>query len=256
MQRYFVKETYQEVNPEQIVVTGEAVHHIGRVMRMKAGEVCYLVFADEVAIQAKILSMNEEQVIFQEVVKETQEKELPIHITVASGFPKGDKLEWIVQKGTELGASQFIGFPSQFSVVKWDQKKQQNKAQRLEKIAQEAAEQSHRQKLPSIQLLGSFKELLTVCESFDCVIVAYEESAKAGELSQLVHTFQSLQKGQSVLAVFGPEGGLSPDEVQQLEGKGAVVCGLGPRILRTETAPLYLLSAASYQFELLKEGVE
>lgn len=251
MQRYFVEETYQEVDPQQICLTGESFHHICRVMRMKVGDVCYIAFADGIVVEAAIIRMDEEQVIFQEMTKEVQNKELPVNITIASGFPKGDKLEWIVQKGTELGASQFVGFSSRFSVVKWNQKKQQKKTQRLEKIAQEAAEQSHRQKVPSVQLLGSFKELMNICDSFDCVIVAYEESAKAGESAHLVQVFQTLHEGQRVLAVFGPEGGLAPEEVQQLEEKEAVICGLGPRILRTETAPLYLLSAASYQFELL-----
>ena len=86
--------------------------------------------------------------------------------------------------------------------------------------------------------------------TYDKILVAYEESAKQGEKSQLVQSFQALQPGQRVLAIFGPEGGITPKEIEIFTQAGAFLCGLGPRILRCETAPLYLLGAASYQFEL------
>ncbi len=82
------------------------------------------------------------------------------------------------------------------------------------------------------------------------LLIAYEESAKQGELANLAKVFQELTDGSRILAIFGPEGGLAPEEVEAFVEKGGILCGLGPRILRTETAPLYLLSAASYQWEL------
>lgn len=86
---------------------------------------------------------------------------------------------------------------------------------------------------------------------YDAVLIAYEESAKQGEQAQLVQTFQALEAGQKLLVVFGPEGGLTPNEIEKFQAAGAKLCGLGPRILRTETAPFYLLSAASFYYELL-----
>lgn len=86
---------------------------------------------------------------------------------------------------------------------------------------------------------------------FDCVIVAYEESAKEGESAALVKAVTGLKKGSRILFVFGPEGGLSPAEIATLEEAGAILAGLGPRILRTETAPLYALSAVSVLTELM-----
>ncbi len=103
---------------------------------------------------------------------------MPLQVTIASGYPKGDKLDLIVQKGTELGAAAFIGFPAQTSVVKWDQKKLQKKQQRLQKIAQEAAEQSQRQIAPAITLLDNAKAFWQSLSQYDAVLVAYEESAK------------------------------------------------------------------------------
>lgn len=250
MQRYFLKEPYQK--QESYDVHGEAYHHMIRVMRMSTGDQVFLAFDNQVSIIAKISEITEEAVVLIEVAKEQQKKELPIQITIASGYPKGDKLELVVQKGTELGAASFIGFPAKTSVVKWDGKKLSKKQQRLEKIAQEAAEQSHRQITPTIELLMNETEFFQKLTNYDVIIVAYEESAKQGETAQLAQIFQTIDSGSRVLAIFGPEGGLTPNEVETLVNAGGKLCGLGPRILRTETAPLYLLSAASYQLELAR----
>ncbi|MFV0557305.1 MAG: 16S rRNA (uracil(1498)-N(3))-methyltransferase [Enterococcus sp.] len=249
MQRYFLDKNYQE--QPTFVVDGEAYHHMVRVMRMQVLDQVYLVFANQVAIIAEISAIGDENVTLVEVTKEEQTKELPVNITIASGYPKGDKLEWIVQKGTELGAASFIGFPAQASVVKWDAKKLAKKQQRLQKIAQEAAEQSHRQVTPEVRLFDGKDEIYQELAHFDLVLIAYEEAAKQGELANLVKGFQTVKPGGRILAIFGPEGGLKPAEIEQLAAEKGILCGLGPRILRTETAPLYLLAVASYQFELL-----
>ena len=153
MQRYFIDQPYQ--TQAEYVLSGEPFHHMIRVMRMTSGSQVGLVFSDQLAIIAAISRIDETSVYLTEIEKEQQNKELPIHVTIASGYPKGDKLELIVQKGTELGAAAFIGFPAQTSVVKWDDKKLQKKQQRLYKIAQEAAEQSKRQVAPSGKMLSS-----------------------------------------------------------------------------------------------------
>lgn len=245
MQRYFIDQAYQP----SVEISGEAHHHMSRVMRMTVDDQVFLVFNDQTAVKAKIVTIDNEKVTLEEVEKEDLHRELPIDVTIASGFPKGEKLELIVQKGTELGAHDFIAFPGESSVAKWDAKKQQKKQQRLNKIAQEAAEQSHRQALPTVNF-ASEKELIAHFTDYDAVLIAYEESAKQGEQAQLVQTFQQLKAGQKLLVVFGPEGGLTPKEIESFQAAGAKLCGLGSRILRTETAPLYLLSAASFYYEL------
>lgn len=153
--------------------------------------------------------------------------------------------ELIIQKSTELGAHKFISYKAERSVVKWDDKKVIKKIERLQKIAQEAAEQSHRTIIPEVHYAASFKELMFGHVHYDFVIAAYEESAREGEDSALASLFQTMKPGQSVLCIFGPEGGISEKELLLLEEANAKLAGLGPRILRTETAPLYVLSAAS-----------
>lgn len=249
MQRYFINEPYE--NRSEFSVTGENYHHIVRVMRMKPENQLYLVFDNSVVIQGEIVSVNEQEVLVRELSKEETDKELPVNVTIACGLPKGDKLEWIVQKGTELGAHRFIGFPAKNSIVKWDHKKRGNKVKRLGKIAQEAAEQSHRQLMPEVLLVEQEQELIALFSQYDKVLIAYEESAKQGEQRVLVETLSQLKQGDSLLFVFGPEGGFSPEEIEIFNENGGISCGLGPRILRAETAPLYALSAVSYQLDML-----
>ena len=132
------------------------------------------------------------------------------------------------------------------TVADW-RKQQLKKATRLEKIAQAAAEQSHRLMIPTIDFL-SWSEVLSLPKQAG--IVAWEESAREGEVGTLVQVVKPLPAEASLALVFGPEGGLTADEVAALSAHGFKPAGLGPRILRAETAPLYALSAISVLKEL------
>lgn len=250
MQRYFIGSSYE--GEDEIRLKGDVFHHISHVMRMKRNDEFYVVFTDNKAGIAKIEDITNEEIIAHIVKWEEANRELPVKVAIASGLPKGDKLEYIIQKGTELGAYEFVPFIADRSIVKWDSKKEKKKLDRWQKIALEAAEQSHRQHMPIIHAPHTFKSLIDFSNSFNHKIVAFEESAKNGETSNFVRTINHFSPGDSVLIVFGPEGGLSVDEVRRMEESGFQLCGLGPRILRTETAPLYALSAISYQLELMR----
>lgn len=248
MQRYFIK----QVNDQSSVkITGDDFHHMTRVMRMVAGDSFYGVIDGKTAI-IEVEQIQEDILVgrISQWLEET--KELPIQISIANGLPKGDKLEWIIQKGTELGAHSFIPFNATRSIVKWDAKKAGKKTERLRKIAKEAAEQSHRTVIPDVSDPVTFKQLIELAQDYDHKLVAYEEEAKQGEASQLASTLKNIQPGQKLLLVFGPEGGLESTEVNGLIEAGFQACALGPRILRTETAPLYALSAISYELELTR----
>lgn len=248
MQRYFLNKEYQP--SEQLELTGDTYHHMIRVMRMEPGDQVYIAFTDQVIV-AKIITIEPERVWIKEVLKETQQKELPVQITIASGYPKGDKLEWVTQKATELGAFAIQAFPAKASVVKWDAKKRQKKQERLQKIALEAAEQSHRSYCPQVTLFDSMTHLTATFSEYTHILIAYEEAAKLGEHGVFAQTISKLEPDDRILLLFGPEGGFSPQEIALFEAQGALCCALGPRILRTETAPLYALGAISYQTELL-----
>jgi 16S rRNA (uracil1498-N3)-methyltransferase len=249
VQRYFVNE---RVNDNRFFIGAEDRHHILKVMRMQIGDQIVCVDSEGKSAVCNIAEITDEQVVADVVQWKDERSELPISITIASGLPKGDKLEWIIQKGTEMGAHEFLPFSASRSVVKWDEKKAAKKIERWQKIAKEAAEQSHRAFLPEVVNPISFKALLKKSKDYQYKLVAYEEESRNGETSNFPATLQKMKKGESLLLVFGPEGGLTEEEVKFLKENDFSLCGLGPRILRTETAPLYTLAAISYHFELLR----
>ena len=248
MQQYFVNGRA----PQGIfqIKDKDTAKHMFSVMRLQADDQTVLVFDDGIKRLARVVDSQSQSV---EIIEELADNvELPVSVTIAMGFPKGDKLEFVAQKATELGMAALWAFPADWSVVKWDGKKLGKKAEKLEKIAQGAAEQSKRNRIPAVRLFEKKTDFLAQLTGFDQIILAYEEAAKEGEQANLVKALSGLETGQSVLVIVGPEGGVSPEEVAAFEGAGAVKTGLGPRILRAETAPLYALSAISYATELLR----
>ena len=248
--QYFVFKKQPEVGDVFAIEDKAAAHHIFTVMRMNAGQKLQLVFEEGKVGLAEVVSSELYTVRLLEVLD--VQTELPVHITVALGFPKGDKLEFISEKATELGAGAIWAAPFKWSVAKWDSKKLAKKKEKLDKIVLGAAEQSRRQILPEVRFFAKLAELVVTFSQFDQVLIAYEESAKAGEQAKLAQSMASLKPGQKVLVLFGPEGGIAPEEITLFEKAGAEIVGLGPRIMRAETAPLYALSAFSTYFDLLK----
>lgn len=246
MQRYFLQTAFDEDG--FALISGEDEKHITRVMRMRENDEICCVF-NGVGHITSIHRIDEEGVSVHDTGKVMPSSELPVHVTLACGLPKGDKLELITQKGTELGMSRIIPFQAERSIVKWDEKKGEKKTSRLRKIAKEAAEQSHRTFIPEIKEPLRFAELLKITKSFDVCLFADEEEAKEGISNRIAVRLHDVYHGQSMLVLFGPEGGLSRNEADQLKDTGFLPISLGPRILRTETAPLYVLSAVSYEFE-------
>jgi 16S rRNA (uracil1498-N3)-methyltransferase len=250
LQRYFVSNN-QFLNGGYVAISGDDYHHIVRVMRMSEGAEIICCNENSEAALCEIEQITNEKVIAR-IIKWIEEKtELPIHIYIAHGLPKGDKLELVIQKGTELGAFSFIPFLAARSVVKWEDKKAEKKLERWKKIAKEAAEQSQRARIPDVYAPMTIRELIEFAVTIDYRLVAYEEEAKRGEKAVLAKVLREIKPGQSLLVLFGPEGGFSEQEISLLHDNGFLSCSLGPRILRTETAPLYVLAAASYEWELM-----
>lgn len=248
MQRYFLKNN--QFQGQMAMITGDDAHHITRVMRMEPSDqiivcdedkVCYLSTVEQIDGQAVKVKLDSK------VVTQT---ELPIEVTIAQGLPKGDKFEWVIQKATECGASQFIPLSMERSVVKLDEKKSLKKVERWNKIAKEAAEQSHRQMVPEVQAVHSLKQLIAKVSNYDVCLFAYEEVAKQGQFSQLKQSLNEISPGGKMVIIIGPEGGISENEERLLVESGFKPCALGARILRTETAPIYVMSAISYAIEL------
>lgn len=249
MQRYFINQVIQSVG-EMISVPKEQEHHMIKVMRMNIAECCEIVDEKEQLYIAKLTQVSPLELTIEE--HKEQNVELPIDVTIFVGLSKGDKLETLVQKATELGVHTIVPVEMKRNMVKWTKDKSQKKIERLQKIAQEAAEQSHRLHVPKVSELMTLKESVVLAKQSTKALVAFEEVAKEGEAVVFVQTLTSLQKGDSIAFYFGPEGGFDLQEIEYLNSKEVHSCALGPRILRAETAPMYALAAVSYHFELLK----
>jgi 16S rRNA (uracil1498-N3)-methyltransferase len=156
-------------------------------------------------------------------------------------FPKGDKLEHVIQKATELGAYEIVAFPSSRCVSKPDEKSLKKKLERWQKIAASAAEQSGRGRIPQVLVLGSFMEAVNRAVQADKALFFYENE-RATTLRMALESSQ----WHTVSLLTGPEGGLEEKEVEQAKNAGMDICTLGRRILRCETAPLCALSAVMY----------
>lgn len=246
MQRYFLA---AKPGTGNLALPHEIAHHLTTVLRAQAGTRIELVLADHAVYLAEVVATQPTTTV-KLIAKLTSNSELPVAVTILCGLPKTkEKPEWIVQKATELGADTIAFFESERSISHWAPNKRARKLARLQKIADGAAEQSHRNYQPRVVYYESLDQALTANPAV-VRLVAWEESAKQGETSGLAQALTGLAKGDRLLAVFGPEGGLTPAEVERMQVQGITPVGLGPRILRTETAPLYFLAALSYVCEL------
>ncbi|MEJ8548032.1 16S rRNA (uracil(1498)-N(3))-methyltransferase [Brevibacillus borstelensis] len=243
MQRYFVEPHL--FSEQEVTITGDDVHHIVHVMRAKSGEKIVVSDGAGRSAIARIDSLSGKEVVATVVELLSEQRELPVQITIGQGLPKGEKMEWVLQKGTEMGAFAFFPFSSERTIVKLDAKKEANKLDRWRKIVKEAAEQSHRCVLPELLAPVSFRRIIQESSRYTRAVIAYEKEGG----TTLHQVLPALRPGDSLLILIGPEGGFSPEEVAAAEAAGIRPVSLGPRILRTETACQYALAAASYQFE-------
>lgn len=238
MVRFFVSP--EEMSGEEIVLTGENAQH-AKVLRLKVKEqVLVCNGAGQEALCRITDASGSQWVLAVESIRESS-TEAAVEVSVYMAFPKADKLEHVIQKATELGASEIVAFPSGRCVSKPDEKSLKKKLERWQKIAASAAEQSGRGRIPAVRVLPSFKEALVEAARADKALLFYENE-------QAVTLKMALTESpyRTVSLMTGPEGGLEEKEVQQAREADLQVCTLGKRILRCETAPLCALSAVMY----------
>lgn len=253
MQRYFV-ERHQFLGNE-LLITGDDAHHIVRVMRMSEGDEVIATDGHSRSVRARIVELGSKEVRLVAVEELDQQSEASWQVTIAQALPKGDKMELIVQKCTEIGAAAFIPFESERVIVQYDRKKEAKRLERWHKIAKEAAEQSHRNALPAIHEPLSWKQLLAQLSSYNLALFCYERAGDQGHGAGLKDVLTEYKRKWAedgtdkpkLLLIAGPEGGFSDREAQQAEEAGARLVGLGKRILRAETAGMVGLSCILYE---------
>lgn len=244
---HFFVEPYQ-IKEKEIWILGQDVNHIRNVLRMKPGEQITVSSRqdDGRAYRCRIHSLEEEQVRAEILWVQEADAELPIRISLFQGLPKGDKMELIIQKAVELGAWEIVPVASRRAVVKLDEKKAQAKVKRWNAIAESAAKQSGRLRIPQVRSVMSFKEAADYGAGFDKKLIPYE---LAKGMEQTRTALGEIQPGDSVAIFIGPEGGFEEEEVKLASERGFAPITLGKRILRTETAGMALLSVLMFQME-------
>lgn len=245
MHQFFVEPS--QIQGNRVVITGSDVNHIKNVLRMKAGEeIAVSNGKDGKEYRCGIEEMKDTEIVCSLRFIKEENVELPAKVYLFQGLPKGDKMEFVVQKAVELGVFEVIPVAAKRCVVKLDDKKAVSKVNRWRQIAESAAKQSRRGIVPNVHEVLSMTEAIAYAASMDVKLIPYE---LAEDMERTRHLIGGIQRGQSVAVFIGPEGGFDEGEIQAaLYGEIEPVT-LGKRILRTETAGLTVLSWLIYHLE-------
>ncbi len=235
-----------------VTITGPDVNHIKNVLRMKPGERVLLSDGKGLNRLCELTEIEAGQVKAKILPGDVADTELPVMITLFQGLPKGDKMEYIVQKCVELGVHSVVPVENARSVVKLDAKKEEAKRKRWYGISESAAKQSKRMAVPEIGPVTKFREAIRLAGEYDLALIPYEDSESlegAGGMKRTRELIKGLLPGQRMAVFIGPEGGFSEEEIAFAMENGVKPVTLGKRILRTETAGLFVLAAAGLLLE-------
>lgn len=248
MHKFFFSEGDKKEG-DLIYLSGNQKYHIERVLRMSPGKKAYINIGEKEHL-CRLQSLDESFCVFR-ILKESHEiREMKCKIHLIQSYIKNDKMEWVLQKATELGVYAIHPFLSSRSVIKIEnEQKKKERLQRFEKIVTAAAQQSKRNAIPQIYPIANLNELeLYFGEKGPCPILLFYEEEKSRSLKATIESLH-LSKEEEIYLVVGPEGGFSEEEVEMFKSKGAHIVSLGSRILRSETASLYGLCVMNYIVE-------
>jgi 16S rRNA (uracil1498-N3)-methyltransferase len=240
MPRFYVSQP--RITDGLLRVEGHEVRHIRRVLRLKAGDEIIVFDGAGKEYEGTIVQERPSCVLIEIQQAISSEKESPLEITLAQSLLKGEKMDTLIQKATELGVKGIIPFFSSRSVPLLDKSNRLKRYHRWERIAVEAAKQCGRGVIPRIEPLQDFSEMLQAPSPDSIRFILWE---KEGET--LKEVLKGARGKRKVLFVVGPEGGVSQEEVDQARRAGFIAINLGRRILRSETASLCFLSILQYE---------
>lgn len=240
MHRFFVD--FPASGLDEIVIAGDDVAHISKVLRLKEDDEITVCDSDGTDCICSISSVSKTEVKAWILSKSKSVTEPPVKVTVFQGVPKGDKLDTVVQKCVELGAVKIVPVAMKRSVAQI--KDNDKKKMRLQKIALEASKQSSRAIVPQIENVMSFSEAVKYAsEIYDLKLLPYEDES----VLSIKTVLRASANAENICIFIGPEGGFDTSEVELARENGFSVVSMGPRIMRTETAPLAALTAVMYE---------
>ncbi len=253
MPRFFVSE--DQFADDTVILTGEDAHHIARSLRMAVGETITVCDQRSVEFECELLSFEQDKRVVARIVSsKPSQSEMPYGVYLFQALPKGEKFDSIIQKAVECGVYEVVPFQSSRCIAKAKADSEADKTQRRCRIAQEAAKQSGRGRLPLVRPTISFKEMLKQAGECDVCLFCYEGEGTQ-TLASILESEQVAQRlsgnaPRRIAVVVGSEGGFSPEEAAEAEAAGMFMTGLGKRILRTETVAPFVLGCLVYRFEM------
>ncbi len=238
--RFFISP--DQVSGQLITISGEDVRHIGTVLRMKPGDELLLCNGQGTDYAVKITTVGHSE-IKTEIIGTSQREIRRPFVTLGQGLPKSDKMDWIVQKATELGVAEIAPLVTERTIVKV--KDEEQRVSRWRKICREAAMQSDRPDIPSVGHIVSFNDFLRTpnSELKTLKLLPWEEGTVP-----IKNALKQNPDMKNIIVLIGPEGGFSKAEAAQARETGFHVVSLGPNILRTETAAVAALSMIGYEY--------
>jgi 16S rRNA (uracil1498-N3)-methyltransferase len=228
--RLFVEDTLS--SGMQLTLSDERTHYVGRVLRLKTGDALTLFDGCGGEFAATVSEVSRNRVVVTAGEKSSGERESPLPIHLVQAISRGERMDFVVQKATELGVVRVTPVMSEFSVVKLDGSKRDKRARHWRRIAQGACEQSGRNRVPDIGEPRTFDEWLQSLAADKTRLKLLLEPTASATLAAIGVTPAAVD------LLVGPEGGLSAGEVERALAGGFIAVGFGPRILRTETAAI------------------
>lgn len=247
MRKFFVKSN--QINDNYISIIDEDVNHIKNVLRLAIGEKIKICDKDNSKnYVSEIIEITNQEVKCAIVEEVEGEAEGNVELHIYQGLPKADKMELILQKGTELGVSKFIPVALKRCIVKLDGKDAVKKIERWQKITEVASKQSGRDIVPEVANIETINDICNKIGDYDLVMLAYELEENNYIKTELLK-IKNTKENYKIAIVIGPEGGIDDKEAEKLREAGAKVVSLGKRILRTETVALQVSSIVMYELE-------
>ncbi|MBR0133042.1 MAG: 16S rRNA (uracil(1498)-N(3))-methyltransferase [Lachnospiraceae bacterium] len=239
------------ISDNELTITGSDVNHIKNVLRMKVGDVLSCNDSKGIVYNCRIKEFNDSEILLDVLSKEESKAELSLKVSLFQGLPKADKMEMIIQKAVEMGVYDIYPVINERSVVKLDARKASQKTERWQKIAESAAKQSGRAIIPVVHEPVDYKKAVVLAKDEGKEILLPYENAEGMAYSKKV--IENTVKRDSCAVFIGPEGGFSEAEVQFAKENDAKIISLGHRILRTETAGLFVMSVLSFECECMND---
>lgn len=251
MHRFFVDPA--NIRNEEVLLEGDDFKHLKLVLRLRPQDTIHVFDGSGTEYVATISSINESNALAKIQSLYKSDTEPKVRVTLFQGVPKGDKMDLIIQKTTELGVYRIVPVITDRTVVKINEKDKAKKTTRWSKIAKEAAKQCQRAYVPEIFQPVNFGEISEYIRGFDASVLLYENESKKC-LKEVLKCY-TINKIEDISIIVGPEGGFTDQEIESYRKWGGYdTAGLGRRILRTETASIAALSIILYELGEMTYG--